>query len=452
MERPSNNSAFKNFQDWISNSSSIKLLVIGFIVLILLIPQSYTTNLIVERQFRLEEAEHEIREKWSRDQTITGPFISLPYFELSEIETKDEKKVIKELNTAYFLPDQLEINGNLETESLHRGIFDVAVYTNKINFSAKFLPVTLEKLNILPENVQWDQASILIGISDLRGISGDTKLLVNNEELSPEPFTDFKTSQKGLLVSLALNPENNSDLIFSGTLDIKGSKDFFIAPVGKTTNLSLSGNWPNPSFQGEFLPESRNITETGFESSWKVLHFNRPFGQEFIGSIPNFESSTFGLSLVNPADQYQQSIRTTKYALLIIVLSFLSLFMMEILTKKSIHPVQYTLIGFALVLYYTLLIALSEHIGFGLAYLTATIATVGLLGLYAKTLFPKFKQTAIFTVILAVFYTFIFVIIKQQDFALLLGSIGLFVALATTMYISRKINWNNNSPALTQAS
>lgn len=448
METPSNSSTFKNFQDWILNSSSLKLLVIGFIVLILLIPQSYTTNLIIERQYRLEDAEQEVHQKWSREQTFTGPYISLPYYELKEIESKNEKKLIKELKTAYFLPDQLDIRGNLNSESLHRGIFDVVVYTNQIDFSAKFLPLELAKLNIPVENVQWDQASILLGISDLRGISGETDLIANGKKLSPEPYTDSKSNQKGLLVNL--NLKENQEVSFTGKISIKGSKDFFVAPLGKSTNLTLTGNWSSPSFQGEFLPESRSITESGFEGKWKVLHFNRPFGQQFIGSIPNFENSAFGLSLVNPADQYQQSIRTTKYAILIIVLSFLSLYMMEILTKQPIHPVQYTLIGFALVLYYTLQIALSEHLGFSTSYFVASIATIGLLGFYSRSIFRKIRQSGIFTSILAIFYTFIFVIIKQQDFALLLGSIGLFIALATTMYISRKINWNNNSPVLSE--
>jgi inner membrane protein len=440
METNTNLSLLEKFQDWIARSTSLKLLVIGFIALILLIPQSLTTDLINERQARLEEAENEVTGKWSRAQTIIGPYLALPYNYYREIQTNGETKVIKELKTAYFLPDLLDINGELQAESLHRGIFDVVVYRSDIQLKAEFGAIALEKLDITPEQVLWEQASFLISVSDLRGIGENPNLKLDNKPLTSEPFSDAKSNLKGLQFPASLD-SLATGFIFSGNIKLKGSKDFHIVPLGKTTELRLTGNWPNPSFQGEFLPEERALTKDGFESTWKILHFNRPFGQEFIDLLPSFQESSFGLSLKMPVDQYQQSIRTSKYAILIIILSFLALFLMETFTKQRIHPLQYTLVGFALVLYYTLLIALSEQLGFSLAYLIASLATVILLALYSKSLFTQLKITGIFTGILSVFYIFIFVIIKQQDYALLIGSIGLFVVLAVTMFISRKIDW-----------
>ena len=398
------------------------------------------TDLINERQTRLQETENEVTNKWSRAQTVIGPYLALPYHAYREVLSNGENKVVKELKTAYFLPDLLDIKGELQAESLHRGIFDVVVYRGDLDLKADFSSIALEKLDITAEQVLWDQATFLISVSDLRGIGENPDLKLNNNSLVSEPFTDNQSNLRGLQFPISLDSASKGFTI-SGKIKLKGSKEFHIVPLGKTTSLKLSGNWPNPSFQGEFLPEDRVLDDLGFESTWKVLHFNRPFGQEFINTLPNFLESSFGLSLKMPVDQYQQSIRTSKYAILIIVLSFLALFLMETFTKRRIHPLQYTLVGFALVLYYTLLIALSEQFGFSLAYLISSFATVGLLAFYSKSLFHQFKTTAIFTGILSAFYLFIFVIIKQQDYALLIGSIGLFVALALTMFISRKIDW-----------
>lgn len=440
MEKETNLSILEKFQDWISRATSLKLLVIGFIALLLLIPQALITDLIDERQTRLQETENEVTNKWSRAQTVIGPYLALPYHAYREVLSNGENKVVKELKTAYFLPDLLDIKGELQAESLHRGIFDVVVYRGDLDLKADFSSIALEKLDITAEQVLWDQATFLISVSDLRGIGENPDLKLNNVSLVSEPFTDTQSNLRGLQFPASLD-STSKDFTISGKIKLKGSKEFHIVPLGKTTSLKLSGNWPNPSFQGDFLPEDRVLNDEGFESTWKVLHFNRPFGQEFINTLPNFLESSFGLSLKMPVDQYQQSIRTSKYAILIIVLSFLALFLMETFTKRRIHPLQYTLVGFALVLYYTLLIALSEQFGFSLAYLISSFATVGLLAFYSKSLFHQLKTTAIFTGILLAFYLFIFVIIKQQDYALLIGSIGLFVALALTMFISRKIDW-----------
>ncbi|MFN3998966.1 cell envelope integrity protein CreD [Algoriphagus sp.] len=425
----------------LAKSASIKLLIIGTIALLLLIPQSFTLDLIEERQGRLTEAEEDIRGKWSREQMLMGPYLKLPYFELKEIITNGEKKLIKEHKIKFILPEELNLYGNIEAQLLHRGIFDVVVYTNTLTFGAKFDSLELTKLNLQTENILWDQASIMIGISDLRGISGSPNFKVNEKSLVLEPFSERNGENRGLVSNISLDP-NNSGFEFLGEMILKGSKDFSIVPLGKTTNLSMTGNWPSPSFQGEFLPEFRKITDSGFESNWSILHFNRPFGQEFEGYVPDLSQSAFGLSLVSPIDQYQQSTRTSKYAILIITLSFLALYLMELFTKSHIHPIQYTLIGFALILYYTLLIALSEHLGFSVAYRIASCATVILLGLYSRSIFSNWKEAGIFSSVLSIFYLFIFIIVKQQDFALLIGSIGLFISLAVTMFISRKINFS----------
>ncbi len=173
------------------------------------------------------------------------------------------------------------------------------------------------------------------------------------------------------------------------------------------------------------------------------MYFNRSFGQEFSEQLPEMHTSSFGMAVLMAVDQYQMSTRTSKYAILIIILSFLSMFLIEVISKLKIHPFQYILIGLALVLYYTLLIALSEQIGFNKAYLIASISIILLLAFYTQSLFKRWSNMFVFTSMLTVFYTYVFVITKEQDYALLIGSIGLFIALAATMFATKKIDWYN---------
>ncbi len=433
-------SVIEKFQEWTGKSVSLKLLTIGFIILILLIPQSFISDLINERQLRQIEVEKEVTEKWSRQQTLIGPYISLPFYSVKEMTEDKEVKYVKEHKTAYFFPETLEIDGVIDGKSLHRGIFDVVVYNSNLSLKGKFSKANLASLGIDPTTVSWDKLKMHISLSDMRGIGENTKIMVDGKEKIAEPLHDERNNLSGLVVDLNFDDEMPS-INFACNLVLKGSKGMFFSPIGKTTKVNLKGDWSSPSFQGDFIPENREVTDQGFEGQWKVLHFNRPFGQEFVNFLPALEKSSFGLTLNMPVDQYQKSTRTAKYALLIIVLSFLSMFLMEIIGKNKIHPLQYTLVGLALILYYTILIALSEHIGFSLAYLISSAATILLLVLYSFTLFTKKINIIIFAAILCVFYLFIYIITKEQDYALLIGSFGLFIALASTMFASRKINW-----------
>src|SRR5690606_348044 len=213
------------------------------------------------------------------------------------------------------------------------------------------------------------------------------------------------------------------------------------------TTVKLNGAWGNPSFDGKFLPETRTVTESDFSAQWNILHYNRPFPQQWTGNQNILEGSEFGVNLLVPVDQYQKTMRTSKYAILIILFTFVSLFMVEIIRKIRIHPFQYALIGAALIIYYTLLLSISEHLGFNVAYWIATPATVMLVSCYARTFLHEASHTILFSLLLTVFYAFIFVIILPQDVSLLIGSIGLFLVIALLMYLSRKITWYKETDA-----
>ncbi|HEX6225200.1 MAG TPA: cell envelope integrity protein CreD [Chryseolinea sp.] len=454
---------FDRFNKWIQESIMIKLFSIGFLILILLIPASWIQEMIVERQQRAGEVIQEVADKWSGSQSVSGPILVVPYRRQEVIDHgKDGKEIKEHIEKAFFLPEQLNITGDVKPEKLNRGIFDAVVYESGLQINATFEKPDFKNLSIAEEMVLWNGAHMIFGITDLRGISDNPAFTVSEKAFVPEPSNNIGVSVRSIRNEIAgfqhedqksmissngivtkLNWENPES--FSGNVNIKlklkGSSRLDFIPVGKTTNVKLDGPWPNPSFDGEFLPASRDVSEKGFTASWKVLHFNRPFSQQWTGSNQELSGADFGVKLLIPVDQYQKSIRTAKYGVLVILLTFISLFLVEITQKVRIHPFQYILIGAALIIYYTLLLSFSEHIGYNLAYVISSIATVALISFYATTFLPTKGLVYLFSLLMTIFYSFIFIIILQQDFSLLLGSIGLFVIVGLLMYFSRKISW-----------
>jgi inner membrane protein len=319
-------------------------------------------------------------------------------------------------------------------------------------------------LKIDPALVQWNDAYMVFGITDVRGISDSLLFTVGGKGVETEPSNNIGLGVRTSTASLY--PDNTyaetveqelskkgitgqldwqSEADFNGNVrirvNLKGSRRLDFIPAGKTTEVQMAGDWKDPSFDGEFIPLERNISEAGFTATWKVLHFNRPFSQQWNEDNITLSQANFGVNLLVPVDQYQKSTRTAKYGILIILLTFIALFLVEITQKTRIHPFQYILIGAALTIYYTLLLSLSEHLGYNIAYLISSLATVILVSLYSKTFLPDVKLTILLAMLMVVFYGFIFIIILQQDFSLLIGSIGLFVIIAMLMYFSRKIAW-----------
>jgi inner membrane protein len=421
---------------------------------------------MVERQNRAEEVVNEIASKWSGEQTITGPALVIPFVRREKIDKGKEGIEIREwTERAFFLPENLKITGKVYPQILHRGLFDAAVYESSLTANAHFPQPDFQKLSIAPEDVRWKEAYLILGINDLRGISENPKLKMGDQELTGEPSNNIgltseyssgsdhseyregastsqkKSSEKGIVMKLPWRTAEDFSAACSILLNLKGSTLLYFAPVGKITEVSLQGPWASPSFDGDFLPASREISDTGFTANWKILHYNRPFSQEWVGGNQSLSGAEFGVKLLIPVDQYQKSIRTAKYGVLLILLTFMSLFMVEIMKKVRIHPFQYILIGAALIIYYTLLLSLSEHLGYDMAYGVASLATVSLVVLYSSTFLVYRKLVIVFAALLVFFYGFIFVIIQLQDYSLLLGSIGLFLTIALLMYFSKDIRW-----------
>lgn len=439
------------FNTWVANSIVIKLLSIGFLILILLIPSAWIESLIAERQLRAEEVIGEISDKWSGEQTLLGPVLVVPFTKIEKVKTMKNNVQVEEIfesdHRAYFLPEQLQVESKLTPQVLHRGIFDAVVYDSKTNLTTTFVEPDFSKWNIPDAQVHWKEAMLLTGISDLRGISENPVIQSGEKSFVSEPSGDLGLSTadaprvSGISTLLGWTSRTDFRPNYSMTLQLKGSDLIHYVPTGKTTEVKASGAWASPSFDGMMLPANRTVSNTDFSAAWKVLSFNRPFSQQWIDRDQSLQGSEFGVRLLIPADQYQKSIRTAKYGVLVIIFAFMSLFLVELTAKIRIHPFQYILIGAALTIYYTLLLSFSEHMGYNVAYIIASVCTVILLALYSTTFLKQRSLVILFTVLMSVFYSFIFVIIQAEDYSLLIGSVGLFVIIAAVMYFSRNIRW-----------
>lgn len=423
---------------WQRQATSIKGALIFILLLVLLIPAAMIESLIRERSGRQQEAVAEVSSKWGQSQTLSGPVLVLPYQEGHR--NAEGKELTWESKFAYFLPDELNVTGTVNPEKRHRGIFEVVLYSSGIMMEGSFTHPVTEKLIPPGAEILWDKAVLVFGIPDLRGLKDQVKLQWDGQERVFDPGIPVRgVAESGIHVPLTLSPGAGTTHRFRIDASLKGSGSLFFTPLGKVTSIKLSSPWPDPSFTGAFLPDEKTLSASGFEAFWKVLNLNRNYPQQWTSDQNvGFHGSEFGVDFILPIDNYQKSTRSVKYAILFIGLTFLTVFFVEMRQSKSVHPFQYALIGLALVIFYTLLVAISEQTSFNSAYLIAALMTIGLTGLYAKALFNSGRMALLVSGALTLLYGFLFVVLQQQDYALLIGSLGLFVILAVVMYFSRK--------------
>ena len=423
----------------INQSITLKALIIGFLTIILLIPGLMIQNLIEERQNRSLETIEKINNKWSNAQTFCGPIISIPY---STTQVNTDKTTHIQEHILNITPENLNIKAQLFPEERYYGIYKTILYKSEIDITGNFDKINFPK----PENsiIHWEQAYLSIGVSDLRGITENIDFRLDNKQLSAE-VTGNQDTQIGKMLVMPLNSTVpflfDQPQTFNCKLKLNGSSNINFIPIGKTTKVHITGKWNAPGFIGNFSPE-HNISEKGFDANWSILSFNRSIPEMWIDYPGNsFEDSSFGVNLIDPVNHYQQNMRSAKYAIMFIALTFVVFFFVEKKKKRRIHPIQYLLVGFALILFYSLLLSISEQINFGIAYLIASIATIGLISAYTYSIFKNKIQTGALTGMLCLLYIFLYVILQLEDVALLIGSIGLFIILGTIMFFSRKINW-----------
>lgn len=439
----------QGFLYWLKESVSVKLAFIGLLIILLLIPSSLVQNLIQERSLRQDETDKQVSEQYSGEQLVQGPVLVIPYKKQLKETDNTGKEVTKDVTSNLFmLPNELSYNANVSPDILHRGIFEVVVYNGTVKVSGNFTKADLASLSITTDQLMPEKAKLLFSISDLKGLKTNPQLKIAGQTAIAEPAFGDTVFANGLQVAVNLSGIVDKTIPFEFNLDLKGSKELSFLHLGKTTDVTVKGNWSSPSFDGRYLPDTRNIDTKSntFNAKWRMLYYNRPFPQQWVDDLNVLKTkkandATFGVKLRLPVDQYQKTTRSSKYAILIIMLTFISLFLTEMISKHRIHVFNYVLIGAAMIVYYILLLSFSEQVGFTFAYLTASAATVILVAAFLRSLIKSFKTAGLFAFILSLFYSFIYVIIQLEDLALLVGSVALFLVVATLMYFSRKINW-----------
>ncbi len=440
------------FGNWLRNSITARMLMVGFLLLVLLVPLEFVKTLINERSYRQAEVVREINSKWGNEVVLMGPILKVPYKTFKEQRVFDEKSKTylssteTIIRTAYFFPDSLKINAEANYLKRNRTIYESVVFTADHSITGNFPKVDFSSEGLDASVILWDKITVEIRTSNLQGIRNSVAVQLGDETLSMTPKYDqnYLNIIESEIVS-GISEANNQPLPFSFTLKINGSESLKYIPIGKETSVSMDSNWHSPSFDGSPLPneETKRIEADGFHADWQAFQINRQFQQQFFGSLPDLSQFAFGTNFIIPVDEYQKSERTAKYGFMVIGLTLLVFLMIQIVSKIYIHPFQYVMIGLALVMFYTLLISISEHSNFFKAYGIAALAVLGLITIYSRAILKGFKFPLLVCTSLASLYGFIYVIIQLETYALLVGSIGLFVILAIIMFASRKIDWGN---------
>lgn len=449
------------------------MLMVGFLILILLIPSAMISELIRERQYRQQDAVDEVSSKWSESQMLVGPIIMIPFEKTTPLADGTTSTVVE---NAYLLPDVFDVTADIQPEIRRRGIYDVLLYRSDVVLKGSFPRPRASMWNIDEEKMHWDEATMIMGMSDLRGVREKIDLRFGGVQHFFSP---------GLPSSEVLTTGVSSPVVFSSgdtvpfeiSLNLLGSDSLETVPVGKENNVQFTSSWNTPSFTGAFLPDESVVNDSGFTAKWKLFELNRNFPQAWIGRAYEFKDfagadpldlrndeyygpqkaavgsdrmteSSFGVRLLVPVDAYQKTERSAKYMVLFIFLTFLVFFFVEVLGRRRIHPIQYLLVGFALLVFYVLLLSISEYLGFGWAYLIGSVATVSLISSYSLSIFKYKKLSLLLFGILSILYGFLYTLLQLEDYALLLGSIGLFVILCVLMFITRKVDWYRQEEAV----
>lgn len=421
-----------------SNKILIKSFITGTLILVLLIPTIFINDLVKERQARQAKVVTEVSDRWAQAQVLTGPYLYLPY---KIINTNADKKVEERLTHLVILPDNLDVNGNISHELRVRSIYKVLLYRAALQSKGNFefhIPAEIDS-----SLVRWKEAKICYGLSDFKGIEERLTITFNGAdyELSPSlPSDDVNGKGLSAAVPLAIT-DAGKKIAFNISLKIKGSEKLHFVPLAGNSRFTLQSDWANPSFDGNNIPTVRNVSNNGFTATWNFNKANLPFGIMLKDFKFDQAGLAFGVTMIQPADGYAKTDRCIKYAILFIGLTFSLFFIIELMQKKPLHPVQYLLVGLALVVFYTLLLSFSEFISFDASYIIAAVAIILLITFYAYAHFKSAKTAGVFGGALVLLYGFTFVLIRLEDTALLIGSIGLFLILALAMYASRKINW-----------
>jgi len=434
----------------------LRIGAILFLTLLLVVPLAMIGGLTRERQARRDTVVQDIARSAAYAQTLTGPLLIVPYTRKVQEEQLDESHraytVTREVSGELrLLPATLDLAGRLDTEERRRGIYRARVFNADTTLTGRFeIPAHFGVADAA--SYRFGQPRLVLGISDIRGVGNALSLQANGTRVAFVPGTGTTLLPAGVQAPVVLaDAAGAQGLEFGIGLQLTGTGEFQVTPVGRDTDVKLSSNWPHPGFTGEFLPRTRAIGAAGFTADWHTSFFATNLEEALSRCEPqdsgkqpacaDFLARHFGVSFVDPVDQYLQSTRAVKYGFLFIALTFAGFFLFEVLRQFSVHPVQYALVGFALAMFFLLLLSLSEHIGFARAYGVSAASCVALIGYYVAQILRSRASGAGFGAALAVLYALLYGILVSEDYALLMGSLLLFALLAMAMVLTRGVNW-----------
>jgi inner membrane protein len=443
----------------IVRSPSFKFVLVGVLVLFLSIPLAVVWFLVAERQGRAESVLREIAHDWGGSQRILGPYLIVPY--TIRVKTIDSGKAVEveRERHAIFLPEALKVTGTVQTEIRQRSIYDVTVYQSAINLEGSFLPPDLRLVEPDASAApRWQDAFLALAISDVSGLKNNVQLEIGEgAPIAFEPSIGASDGVRSFIYGIharlgtLAGPNGQgfnggNPLSYKISLALNGSSALKFAPSGRTSTVALSSNWPHPSFTG-FLPASRSITGSGFNASWSVPHLARDVPQAWAEddqrlTLDRFGNADLGVNLFVPIDLYSLVERALKYGFLFVASAFGGVFVLELLSSKRVHPIQYFFAGLSMVTFYVLLLSLAEHIGFSYAYLCASIATGAMISLYVGKALDSLGRGLIMLSIFSLLYGLLYLILQLEDYALLAGAIAAFVLLTATMFATLRVNWS----------
>lgn len=414
--------------------------LIGCIVLLSL-PLMMVRELINERADYRSEVVDAIEQSTSGSQKLAGPLIAIPITEtLTRME--NQKEVNYQRNWVYYwLPESLAVAGKQTVESRRVGIYSGQVWHNALQIKASFDPLRLAALR--KTNIVLGQPRLVVSVGDARGIGAIHAPEVNGNVLSVEPGLGISGDGAGIHMPMPALAEDNKPLEIAFSLDLNGTGEFSLVPLGRNSELQLTSNWPHPSFLGSFLPTQREVSAAGYRAHWQSSWFANDMGSYFKDDmeIPWSRLPAFSADVMSLADQYQLTDRATKYAILLIGLTFMAFFVFESLTRRPLHPMQYLLVGLSLVLFYLVLLALSEHIGFTAAWLAASLSGAVMNGIYLQAVLRGWRNSLLFVAALLLLDGVMWFLLHSEDSALLLGTGVLALALSVLMFLTRRVDW-----------
>ncbi len=443
---------------WIQRcATNLKIVGVAFLILLLLIPLMQIRSVLAERLGRRNQAVEEITSTWGREQSVVGPVLVVPYRYTVKVWKEQavaggRMEKVETLETvtarACFLPDTNTVEGVVEPSRLRRGIYQAVVYTGKLSCLARFSRPDFSSMKIDEKNVLWDEAVVTFAIPDLRGIKESLQLQWGDRSRPLLPGSKLKGFSSGVFARVNDLKESPASIPVRLDFSLNGSGGITFAPVGAQNIIRVSSPWPDPSFYGAFLPAERQVSSDGFKATWQVSLYGRGYAQQWTDQDPSggltsesLASSVFGVRFQAGIDSYRNVERAIKYGALFLVLVFTTFFLFEILSKVRIHPFQYTLVGASLCLFYLGLLALSEFIAFGLAYLAAASLTTVLIWFYSLKVLQTGRRTSTLAGLLVTLYGFLYVALQLQDYSLLFGTAGLFLMLTIVIVATRNIDW-----------